>query len=167
MPQQEEKWVEDVAGVFCDPVIVWPGPWQEDTPKWIFEAITMERLIMEMKSIKGEPVTATDAEVVAYMYPRTLENPLDHDWTEIYCYTAQKVVAFHRHTEFPEGERVKKLSDWQERLLAQLKYDIYQSRMKHRAETRRQQRAPERQAAKEQATQKKIIQEKLQPGFDL
>jgi hypothetical protein len=53
-------------------------------PEWIKPAITMERLIENMKALKGETPTGTEAEVLAYMYPRSLEAPLDSDWTQIY-----------------------------------------------------------------------------------
>ncbi|GAJ18593.1 unnamed protein product, partial [marine sediment metagenome] len=36
-------------------------------PEWLKTAITLERLVMNMKALKGELPTGTDAEACAYM----------------------------------------------------------------------------------------------------
>jgi hypothetical protein len=51
-------------------------------------AITLERLEMNMKALKGEEMTGTDAEACAYLFTAALTNPVDHDWGQIYLYIA-------------------------------------------------------------------------------
>ncbi len=41
-------------------------------PDWIKGAITLERLVMNMRVLKGEEPTGADAEALAYMYPAPL-----------------------------------------------------------------------------------------------
>ncbi len=137
MRNRIDKQIDDLVGALTDPIIVWPGPWQDTLPEWIKPAITMERLIENMKALKGEAPTATDAEVLAYMYPLALEAPLDRDWTQIYLYIATKVMARHKEAEIPEDIKVESLRDDQMRDLQQLKDWIYQRRLKARQERRR------------------------------
>jgi len=129
--------IEDLVGVFTDPIIVYPSGWEDTLPDWIKPAITMERLIENMKALKGETPTATDAEVLAYMYPRSLEAPLDSDWTQIYLYISSRVVSRHKETEVPEDIKVDSLNDYQAGLLRHLKDWIYEHRIKVRKERRR------------------------------
>ncbi|MCK4794709.1 MAG: hypothetical protein KAV87_63860 [Desulfobacteraceae bacterium] len=58
---QVEKGISEIIGAITDPIIVWPGGWGEDLPEWLKTAITLERLIMNMRVIKGEEMTGTDA----------------------------------------------------------------------------------------------------------
>jgi len=51
-------------------------------PEWLKNAITLERLEMNMRTLKGEEMSGTDA---------ALTQPMDRDWTQIYLYTAGKV----------------------------------------------------------------------------
>ena len=122
------KQIEELVGVFTDPIIVWPGPWQDTMPEWIKAAITTERLIESMKALKGEKPTGTDAEVLAYMYPRSLEAPLDSDWTHIYLYVSTRVMSIHKETEVPADIMVDSLSDYQMQRLKELKDWIYKGK---------------------------------------
>ena len=135
--------IDDLVGVFTDPIIVWPGPWMDTLPEWIRPAITMERLIESMKAAKGETPTATDAEALAYMYPVTLEHPIDSDWTRIYLYLSTKVVARHKKIEIPEDIKVESLNDWEMHHLNELKDWIYERRIKARKERQKAEKAQE------------------------
>jgi len=75
-----EKGISDIVGALTDPIIVFPGGWGEDLPEWLKNAITLERLAMNMKALKGDKMTATDAEACAYLYTAALTQPMDHDW---------------------------------------------------------------------------------------
>ncbi len=59
----------------------------------------MERLIENMKALKGEQMTGTDAEACAYLMTVSLTQPIDSDWTQIYLYVAGKVYEKHRTKE--------------------------------------------------------------------
>lgn len=151
MNNRIDKQIDEIVGALTDPIIVWPGPWRDTLPEWIKPAITMERLIENMKALKGEAPTATDAEVLAYMYPRTMEAPIGSDWTQIYLYIATKVMARHKETEIPEDIKVESLRDDQMRDLQQLKDWIYQRRLKARQERRRAGKAQARVEAEARA----------------
>lgn len=94
-----------------------------------------------MKALKEGTPTATDAEVLAYMYPRTLEAPLDTDWTQIYRYVSTIVVSRHKKTEVPQDIRVESLDGYQMGCLKGLKDWIYQRRTKARKERQKAQKA--------------------------
>ena len=72
----------------------------------------MERLIENMKALKGQTPTGTDAEVLAYIYPLSLEHRMDSDWTKIYLYISTKMVASHKQAEIPEDIKVESLNDY-------------------------------------------------------
>lgn len=134
-----------------DPIIVWPSPWQDTLPEWVKPAITMERLIENMKALKGETSTGTDTKVLAYMYPRSLEAPLDSDWTQIYLYVSTKVMSRRKETEIPADIKVESLSDYQMQRLKELKDWIYEERVRLRQERRRAERAQAMAEAKTKA----------------
>jgi len=93
-------------------------------------------------------MTATDAEACAYIYTRSLESPMDHDWTKIYLYVAGKVIARARNIQVPEDIKVESLTDDQMRDLQELKGWIYQQRVKYRQEKRRSEKAKTREEVK-------------------
>ena len=86
-----DQGISDIVGCLTDPIIVMPGGWGDTLPDWIKTAITLERLIVNMESLKGKEPTATDAEACAYLYTASLTNPMGSDWTQIYLYIATKV----------------------------------------------------------------------------
>jgi len=139
-----EQGISDIVGVFTDPILVFPGGWGDSLPEWIKPAITMERLMENMKALKGEEMTGTDAEACAYLYTVSLTQPMDHDWTQIYLYIAGKVYGKWRTKEsgvtMPEDIRVDSLRDDQVRDLNRLKAWIYQQRIKVREERGRAER---------------------------
>ena len=154
--KQLEKGISDIVGVFTDPIIVMPGGWGDTLPEWIKSTITLERLVENMKALKGEEPTGTDAEACAYLYTASLTNPMGSDWTQIYLYIATKVYEKWRTkesgVEMPGDIRVDKLDDEQMRDLNRLKAWIYDRRIKVRLE---RDRAERRQAKEEKAQRKK------------
>lgn len=163
--KQLEKGISEIVGVFCDPIIVFPGGWMDTIPDWIKNAITLERLVMNMKALKGEEMTGTDAEALAYLYPASLEFPLGHDWTEIYLYLGSKVMQYHnpfqKKEPFPDDIKVESLDDGQMRDLNRLKAWIYKKRVDVRLE---RERVDRRQKKDEAAAEKKALRPAL---FDL
>lgn len=151
MNKRIDKQIDELVGALTDPIIVWPSPWKDTLPEWIKPAITMERLTENMKALKGEAPTATDAEVLAYMYPLSLEHPLDSDWTQIYLYIAGKVIPRHKQTELPEDIKVESLNNYQMRQLKELKDWIYERRLKYRQGRRRAEKAQARVEAEAKA----------------
>ncbi len=155
--KQLERGISDIVGVFTDPIIAWPGAWMDTIPEKVKEQITMERLVMCMRVAKGEDPTGTDAEALAYIYPRTLEAPMDSDWTDIYLYLGTKVMPA-AGTKIPEDIRKDNLNDYQMSKLKHLKDWIYQQRIKVRLERDRTER---RQKREEEATKREEAQPAL------
>lgn len=129
MNREIEKGISEIVGVFTDPIIVYPGGWGDTLPDWLREAITLERLVANMKGRRGEEMTGTDAEACAYLYTASLTTPMDHDWSQIYLYIAGKVYEKHHTKEsgvtMPDDIRVDELNRNQTDDLNRLKEWIY------------------------------------------
>lgn len=146
-----EKGISEIVGVFTDSIIVFPGGWGDTLPEWIKQTITLERLEMNMRALKGEEPTGTDAEACAYLYTASLTQPMDRDWTQIYLYIATKTYEKWRTKdsgmEMPTDIRVDSLTDDQMADLNRLKDWIYKRRVQARLERdraeRRQKKAEE------------------------
>lgn len=145
--KQLEKGIGEIVGVFFDPIIVFPGGWGDTLPEWLKETITLERLVMNMKALRGEEMTGTDAEAVAYLMTASLTAPMGEDWTQIYLYLAGKVCRQWKKVELPSDIVVDKIDNYKERELARLKAWIYQTRTKYRQERGRAARREEKEMA--------------------
>ena len=157
-PKTIEKGISDIVGVFTDPILVFPGGWGEDIPEWLKNAITLERLAMNMRALKGEEMTGTDAEACAYLMSAALTAPMDHDWTKIYLFVAGKVCRQHKQAEVPEDILVESLDADQVRDLDRLKAWIYKKRADARLE---RDRAERRERKQEEAARKAAEQPAL------
>jgi len=149
---QIEKGISEIVGVFTDPIIVFPGGWGEDLPEWLKNAITLERLEMNMKALKGEEMTGTDAEACAYLFTAALTQPMNHDWGQIYLYISGKTYTRWKKSEMPEDIRVESLRDDQVSDLNRLKEWLYRKRTQVRLD---RERADRRQKKEEEAAQRK------------
>lgn len=146
--KSSEHYISDLVGVFTDPILVYPGGWGDTIPDWLKSAVTLERLIENMKELRGEPPTGTDAEACIYCYTAFLNFPPDRDWVEIYTYLVTKEMEFHRQEmAVPEDIQKKTLSNDQVRDLKHLKAWIYEHRKRARQEKDRAHRREEKQAA--------------------
>jgi len=153
-----EKGISDIVGCLTDPIIVFPGGWGDTLPEWLKTTITMERMIGNMKALKGGEPTGTDAEACAYLMTVSLTQPMDSNWTQIYFYIAGKVYSQWKKTEMPEDIRVESLRDDQVRDLNRLKEWIYQQRTRIRLEKDRAERRQQKEAA---AAERKELQPAL------
>ena len=153
-----EKGISEIVGVFTDPIIVFPGGWGDTLPEWLKSAITLERLAMNMRALKGEEMTGTDAEACAYLYTASLTQPMGRDWTQIYLYIAGKLYTQWKKSEIPEDIRVESLNDDQMRDLNRLKAWLYQKRTTVRLA---RERADRRQKKEEEAAKRKEAQPAL------
>ena len=160
--KQVEKGISEIVGALTDPIIVFPGGWGDTLPDWIKTTITLERLTMNMRALKGQEPTGTDAEVCAYLYTASLTQPMDHDWGQIYLYIAGKVYEGWRTKEsgvtMPDDIRVESISDDQMRDLNRLKAWLYHKRTTIRLE---RDRAERRQKKEEEAARRKAEQPAL------
>jgi len=162
MDKTMEKGISDIVGVFCDPILVFPGGWGDSLPDWLKTAITLERLMMNVEALKTGEMTGTDAEACAYLYTAGLTAPMGHDWSQIYLYIATKAYEKWRTKEsgvtMPDDIRVETLNDEQMRDLNRLKAWIYQKRIQVRLD---RDRAERREKKEEDAT----TREEAQPAL--
>ena len=149
MPNTVAKGISDLVGVFTDPIIVFPGGWGDTLPEWLKAAITLERLIENIKALKGEEMTGTDAEACAYLYTAGLTAPMDHDWGQIYLYIAGKTYQRHKQGELPEDIKVDSLRDDQVADLNRLKGWLYRKRTDIRLDRDRAERRQLKEEAEE------------------
>ena len=143
-----DKGISDIVGCLTDPIIVFPGGWGDTIPEWLKNAITLERMMDNMKSLKGEEPTGTDAEACAYLMTTSLTQPIDSDWTNIYLYVAGKTYARWNKSEIPEDISVESLTNEQMRDLNRLKEWLYRQRVKARLERDRAEQREKREEAK-------------------
>jgi len=156
--KQLEKGISDLVGALTDPIVVFPGGWGDTLPEWLKQAITLERLEMNMRALKGEEMTGTDAEACAYLYAAALTQPMDHDWTKIYLYIAGKTYRRWGKDEMPADIAVDSLNDDQVRELNRLKVWLYRQRTRIRED---RDRAERRQKKEEEAARRKVEQPAL------
>lgn len=139
-----EKQIDALVGALRDPIIVVHGGWGDSLPDWIKTSIPLERLVENMKALKGEEPTGTDAEVAAYLFTASLTAPMGSDWTQIYLYIATKVYEKWRAKDsgvtMPDDVRVDSLDDYRMGLLKELRGWIYRQRVKAREDRGRAER---------------------------
>ena len=153
-----EKGISDLVGCLTDPIIVFPGGWGDSLPEWLKTSITLERLEMNMRALKGEEPTGTDAEACAYLMTVSLTQPIDSDWTQIYLYIATKTCRRWGKSEMPGDIAVDSISDYQLAELNRLKEWLYRKRTQVRLE---REKAERRQEKEEKATKRKAEQPAL------
>jgi hypothetical protein len=156
--KQIEKGISDIVGALTDPIIVFPGGWGDTLPEWLKSTITLERLAVNMKALKGEEMTGTDAEACAYLYTASLTQPMDSDWAQIYLYITTQTYRRRGKNEMPADIAVDSLNDEQMRELQRLKKWLYQKQTQIRLE---RERAERHQRKKEEAAQRKAEQPAL------
>ena len=145
--KQIEKGISEIVGALTDPIIVFPGGWGDTLPEWLKTAITLERMMGNMKALKGEEPTGTDAEACAYLMTVSLTQPIDSDWTQIYLYIAGQTYKRWNKGEMPTDIAVDSISDYQMGELNRLKAWLYRQRMKARTEKDIAQRKQNREEA--------------------
>jgi len=145
-----EQGISDIVGCLTDPIVVFPGGWGDILPDWLKTAITMERMLENMKELKGEEPTGTDAEACAYLMTLSLTQPMDTDWTQIYLYVASQTYKRWEKGEMSADVVVESISDYQMRELNRLKSWLYRQRVKARQEKDRAERRQKKEKVKAQ-----------------
>jgi hypothetical protein len=145
-----EQGISDIVGCLTDPIVVFPGGWGDTIPEWLKAAITLERMIGDMKALKGEESIGTDAEACAYLMTVSLTQPMDSDWTQTYLYVASQTYKRWEKGEMPADIVVESITDYQMGELNRLKAWIYRQRVKARLEKDRAERREEREETEAQ-----------------
>lgn len=149
MDSRIDKQIDSLVAALTDPIIVFPGGWEDTLPDRLKGEIKIQRLVQLMK----EEETATDAEACVYLYTASLTTPVNSDWTEIYCYLVTKL----KSNAVPEDISIESLSDYRAGLLQELKDWIWDRRQKYKEVRHRAERA----RAKTEAGAKPPVQLKL------
>jgi len=142
-----EQGISDIVGCLTDPIIVFPGGWGDTLPDWLKTAITLERMMGNMKALKDEEPTGTDAEACAYLMTVSLTQPIDSDWTQIYLYVATQTYKQWNKGEMPADIVVESISDYQMQKLNRLKAWLYERRIRVRVEKDRAERREKKEEA--------------------
>jgi len=145
-----EQGISDIVGCLTDPIFVFPGGWGNTLPDWLKTAITLERMMGDMKALRDEGPIGTDAEVCAYLMTLSLTQPMDNDWTQIYLYIAGQSYKRWNKSEMPADIAVDSISDYQMGELNRLKSWLYHQRVKARQEKDRAERRQEKEEAEAQ-----------------
>jgi hypothetical protein len=100
MAELDRWWVRYMAG----PVILHRSPWAETLPTWVIPAIYADRAELIAQEVRDGMVgeLATSLEVMAYMYPATMDAPLSYEWVQVYLYCGQQALA--KHGKLPVGQ---------------------------------------------------------------
>jgi hypothetical protein len=155
-----EQGISDIVGCLTDPIVVFPGGWGDTIPQWLKTAITLERMIGDMKGMKGEEPNGTDAEACAYLMTVSLTQPMDNDWTQIYLYVANQTYKRWEKGEMPSDIVVDSLNDQQTADLNRLKEWLYCRRTTAKQELERAERRQqkEEEVAKREAEQPALFE---------
>jgi len=156
--KQIERGISEIVGALTDPILVFPGGWGDTLTDWLKTAITLERMMGNVKALKGEEPVGTDAEACAYLMMVSLTQPMDSDWAQIYLYVAGQTYKHWGKGEMPADIAVISISDYQVGELNRLKAWLYRQRIRARTE---KDRAERREKKEEQETKKKEEQTAL------
>jgi len=106
------------------PIIVMDPGW--GVPDNLLIHIKVQRLAQNMKLLhnKEEDGYATDAEALTYLNNVSLQMPMCYEWARIYEYLFVQYCEFTK-TELPNGFQKITLSEYEERLLKNLKQWLY------------------------------------------
>lgn len=122
--KQLESMIAEIIGIFKDPIILYPGGWEDTLPPTLWEMIRLERFVQQMKA-KGKKIEeSTDAEALAYIYSASLVAPMGSEWTNIYLWLGKDLLP---KTDPPEMAP-KPLKPHEMKMLEDLKRWIYRKK---------------------------------------
>lgn len=121
-----EKFAFEMMDALKSPVLTHSSMWSDCIPGRLLKVIPLARLAQK----KNNNETATDEEAVAFIMTRTMEAPMNSDWTEIYIHLSCKVCErWWQENHWDELQAQKELNDYQRNyLLAPLLRHIYDKR---------------------------------------
>ena len=123
--------IEEIVGALCDPIIVFPaGGWEHDLPQPLLDRLPLDRLAHNMLCLEGKASwdEACDLEALIYLYPASLEAPMDHHWANIYLYLGTKCYG----RSFPEDIKREILDQYDMAQLRELKHWIRKKKVEAR-----------------------------------
>lgn len=122
--KQLEQMIAEIIGIFKDPIVVYPGGWEDTVPPGIYEMIRLERFVQQMKA-KGRKIEeATDAEALAYLYTAALVAPIGSEWTHIYLWLGRDLLPNEEAKQYAP----KELTPDEARMLSDFKRWLYRKK---------------------------------------
>lgn len=128
-PAQKKKEIESCVFNMMDalrsPILTFSPHWKDTIPQRILDKIPMARMIALFKSEE----MATLEECCAYMYTRSLEAPMEHEWTDIFTHVCCRTLErWFNENRWEETRAPKELSAWLQSKLDGLRRHIYVKR---------------------------------------
>lgn len=138
-----DGWIDDLVGVFFDPIIVLEPGWE--VPDWIRKEMPIARLAQQMKGLKdpAEVGLASELECLAYLSNASLVAPMHNEWVDIYFYIFTRVMK-QKGKEVPADLVKEEISDYQKGLLREFREWLWKQRVKARKERKAGERAEAR-----------------------
>lgn len=132
--KNSDGWVFDIMDALTSPILTFSENWADTIPSRLLKQVPMARMFALLK--KEE--LATYLECSIYIYTRTLEAPMDSDWTDIYTHVScQSLQDCFSEDHWDEVKAPRTLNDWLEGKLKRLRQHIY---IKRREILKRRQR---------------------------
>lgn len=161
-PKAESKsadsYVFDIVDALSAPILTFSHSWADTIPKRLLDIIQVARL----KALMQQENTATYAECVVYIYTRTLEAPMDSDWTDIYTHvTCRTLQEWFGEDHWNNVKAHKELSNWLLSKLNDLRCHIYDKRRQILKGRLREREKTDRQTTKIDNNQKESQQQNL------
>ena len=123
--KSESSYVFDLVDALSAPILTFSYQWSDLIPKRILDIVQIER----MKTLMQREQWATLAECVNYMYTRTMQAPMDSEWTDIYTHVSCKTLEeCFGEDHWKDIQAPRKLSDWLLSKLNGLRRHIYNKR---------------------------------------
>ena len=123
--RSDRDYVFDLIDAFTAPVLTFSKSWADTIPKRMLEIVPLAR----MKALLKNEELATYAECTIYIYTRTLEAPMDSEWTDIYTHVTCTVLKeWFGEDHWDDIKAPKELSEWLLSKLNKLRLDIYHKR---------------------------------------
>ncbi|MCB0189115.1 MAG: hypothetical protein KDE31_32825, partial [Caldilineaceae bacterium] len=118
MAELDRRWVRYMAG----PVILHRSPWAETLPAWMLPAIYADRAELIAQEVRDGTVgeLAISLEVMAYMYPATMDAPLAYEWVQVYLCCGQEALT--KHDKLPDGKTFAQVVLGEDQLLVLTDY---------------------------------------------
>jgi hypothetical protein len=106
------------------PLIVHGNPWSATIPHWLPLAAYQERLEQIYQEHQNGTIgnQATAAEVLACIYPASLEAPMSHQWTNVYLWVGNEVMT--KHKRLKAGQSFWEIVAGQPVNFSQIKHDF-------------------------------------------
>lgn len=123
--ESDDNYIFDIMDALTAPVLTFSQQWADTIPKRMLEIVPLAR----MKSILKREQLATLPECVIYIYTRTLEAPMDSEWTDIYTHVSCKTLEeWFGENRWEDTKAPKELSEWLLQKLNGLRRHIYVKR---------------------------------------